>query len=68
MLSALPAMVLEGEANTLLALGNLKMRRQDLDGALPDYRNALKIYRDIDEKLGEANALRAIEDLNKKRS
>ena len=57
-----------GEANTLLALGNLKMRRQDLDGALPDYKNALKIYRDIDEKLGEANALRAIEDLNKKRS
>ena len=57
-----------GEANMLLALGDLKMRCQDLEGALPDYQEALKICRDIDEKLGEANTLQAIEELNKKRS
>ena len=56
-----------GEANTLRALGNLKMRRDDLDGALQDYQNALKIYRDIDEKLGEANTLLALGDLKMRR-
>ena len=57
-----------GEANTLWALGDLKIRCEDLDGALLDYQNALKIYRAIDSKLGEANTLKAIEELKKKRS
>ena len=56
-----------GEANTLFALGNLKMRRCDLDGAMLDYQNALKIYRDIEKKLGEANTLQALADLKMRR-
>ena len=57
-----------GEANTLQALGDLNMRRDDLDGALKDYQNALEIYQKIDEKMGEANTLRALGDLNMRRA
>lgn len=44
-----------GEANTLKALGDLKVRVADLTGARHDYDAALPIYRAIQDRLGEAN-------------
>ncbi len=58
---------IRGAANTLQALGDLKMRRDDLDGALADYQNALGIYQKIDENLGAANTLKALGDLKMRR-
>ena len=52
-----------GEANTLLALGELKRRVDDLKGARETYESALPIYREIKEGLGEANTLMALGDL-----
>ncbi|HKZ84011.1 MAG TPA: CHAT domain-containing protein [Anaerolineae bacterium] len=43
------------EANVLQALGDLKVRVDDLDGARRDYETALPIYREIHDRLGEAN-------------
>jgi tetratricopeptide (TPR) repeat protein len=53
----------KGEANTLQALGDLKVRVDDLAGARRDYETALPIYREIQERLGEANTLQALGDL-----
>ena len=53
----------KGEANTMKALGDLRVRLDDLDGAQAAYRGALPIYRDIKDRLGEANTLRALGDL-----
>ena len=54
---------IRGAANTLKALGDLKMRRYDLDGALKDYQNALGIYQKIDANLGAANTLQSLGNL-----
>ena len=51
------------EANTLKALGDLKMRTDDLAGARQDYEQALPIFRQIEARLGEANTLQALGDL-----
>ena len=53
----------EGEANALKALGDLKARVADLAGAWADYGAALPIYREIKSRLGEANVLQALGDL-----
>ncbi|MCL6509735.1 MAG: tetratricopeptide repeat protein [Anaerolineae bacterium] len=52
-----------GEANVLKALGDLKVREDDLGGARQDYDAALAIYRAIGSRLGEANVLKARGDL-----
>ncbi len=52
-----------GEANTHLALGQLAIRRYDLDGALERYEEALRLYRAVGDRLGEANTLKAIGDV-----
>ncbi len=51
-----------GEANTLKALGDLRMRVSDLEGAGDAYKDALPIYREIKDRLGEANTLKALGD------
>jgi tetratricopeptide (TPR) repeat protein len=50
-------------ATAALYLGRLKTRTADLAGARADYEAALPIYRQIDERLGEANALKSLGDL-----
>lgn len=52
-----------GEANTLRALGDLKVRLADLAGARADYETALPIYRGINDRLGEANTLQSLGNL-----
>jgi tetratricopeptide (TPR) repeat protein len=52
-----------GEANTLRALGDLMLRRADLDAAQGYYDAALPQYRAIGARLGEANTLQALGDL-----
>lgn len=52
-----------GEANTLKALGDLKVRVADLTGARHDYEAALPIYRDIQDRLGEANCRQGLGNL-----
>ena len=52
-----------GEANTLLALGDLAMRMADLKEAKLKYEKALEIFQQIDSKLGGANTLLALGDL-----
>ena len=49
-----------GEANTLKAMGDLKLRVDDLDGAREAYEAALPIFKAIMERLGEANTLQAM--------
>jgi tetratricopeptide (TPR) repeat protein len=44
-----------GEANTLQALGDLHIRNDKLSDAEKNYTEALKLFRTIDSKLGEAN-------------
>ena len=52
-----------GEANTLKALGDLRLRVADLAGARAAYDEALPLFRAIDAKLGEANTLNGIGNL-----
>ncbi|OQY28651.1 MAG: hypothetical protein B6244_06290 [Candidatus Cloacimonetes bacterium 4572_55] len=52
-----------GQAHTLKALGDLKHRVHNLDGALHDYEQALSIYNEIKDRLGQAHTLRAFGDL-----
>ena len=46
-----------GEANTLRALGALRLREDDLAGARAAYEAALPLYQTIGDRLGEANTL-----------
>ena len=50
----------QGEANSLLRLGDLQVRVDDLDGARGFYETALPIYREIHDRLGEANCLKSL--------
>ncbi|MER2626682.1 MAG: tetratricopeptide repeat protein, partial [Accumulibacter sp.] len=50
-------------ATAALCIGRLKTRTDDLAGARADYEAALPIYRQIDDRLGEANALKSLGDL-----
>ena len=57
-----------GEANTLIAIGDVLQFLKRSTEALENYEGALALYREIGARLGEANALQAIgilqEDLN----
>ncbi|MDR1798093.1 MAG: metallophosphoesterase, partial [Clostridiales Family XIII bacterium] len=55
-------------ATILKMLGDLSMRRDDLDGAARHYADAEKIYRDIGANLGLANTLQALGDLAMRRN
>jgi tetratricopeptide (TPR) repeat protein len=52
-----------GQANTLLALGDLAVREADLAGARGFYGRALPIFEGIGDRLGQANTLKALGDL-----
>ena len=51
------------EGNTLKALGDLEMREDRLSQARGRYEEALPIFRQIEDRPGEANTLRALGDL-----
>jgi tetratricopeptide (TPR) repeat protein len=57
-----------GEANALLALGDLALRRNDLEGAKTQLEAARDIYVRIGGSLGEGNALLALGDLALRRN
>jgi len=52
-----------GEAKTQQALGDLKGRVADLEGARQDYETALPIFRAIHARLGEANTHQGLGNL-----
>jgi tetratricopeptide (TPR) repeat protein len=52
-----------GEANTLIAQGDVLHFRKQNDEAMKRYEQALEIYRKIDDPLGEANTLKAKGDI-----
>ncbi|MBU7045650.1 MAG: tetratricopeptide repeat protein [Theionarchaea archaeon] len=52
-----------GVANTLISLGDLAVRTDDLTGAQEKYEKALEIYQQIDAKMGEANTLMSLGNL-----
>ena len=49
-----------GEANVLQAIGDVQQFRDDRDGALGSYQQALALFREMGAKLGEANVLAAL--------
>ncbi|MCC6785767.1 MAG: CHAT domain-containing protein, partial [Planctomycetes bacterium] len=53
-------------APVLQALGDLRRRVDDLEGARAAYEEALPIYREIHDRLGEANTLLALGDLRRR--
>ena len=53
-----------GQANTLQALGELSVRRDDLTGARGYYDRALTLYEQLDARLGQANTLQALGELS----
>jgi tetratricopeptide (TPR) repeat protein len=46
-------------------MGDLKVRLSDLSGARKDYETALPIYREIQDRLGEANTLQSLANLQR---
>ncbi|GAB1539497.1 hypothetical protein NUACC21_21640 [Scytonema sp. NUACC21] len=52
-----------GEANTLIAIGDVLQFLDRRDEALERYEQALDFYRQIGDRLGEANTLKAIGDV-----
>ncbi len=58
----------EGQANTLRALGDLSVRQSELEAARAYYDRALPIYDQIGTRLGQANTLRALGDLSVRQS
>ncbi len=54
---------LQGEADTLQAMGDSQKRIYQNTEALANYRSAIKIYQQIGDHLGEAHTLKAIGDV-----
>ncbi len=52
-----------GEANVLQAIGDVQQFRKELDAALRSYDDALRLYRALGARLGEANVLAALSRL-----
>ncbi|MCP5050962.1 MAG: tetratricopeptide repeat protein [bacterium] len=52
-----------GEANTWKALGNFKVRKNELQKAETNYTQALGIYRELEDKPDEANTLKVLGDV-----
>jgi tetratricopeptide (TPR) repeat protein len=47
-------------ANTLQAIGDVHNFRKELDDALASYQKALDLFRQVGDRLGEANTLLAL--------
>jgi tetratricopeptide (TPR) repeat protein len=52
-----------GEANTLIAIGDVLQFLKRSTEALANYEQAIGIYREVGDRLGEANTLKAIGDV-----
>ena len=52
-----------GEANVRKAIGDVQQFRDDRDAALRSYDEALRLYRALGDRLGEANVLAALSRL-----
>ena len=50
-------------ANVLQAIGDVQNFRKEMDAALESYNEALKLFRQVGARLGEANVLQAIGDV-----
>ncbi|NJL54765.1 tetratricopeptide repeat protein [bacterium] len=53
-----------GQANTLQALGDLRLRQADLAGAEAAYQQALPLFETIGARLGQANTLMSLGDMH----
>jgi len=53
-------------ALVMFSLAGMKMRTDDLAGARQAYKQALPIFRQIEDRLGEANTLQALGDLKRR--
>jgi len=53
-------------ALVMFSLAGMKMRTDDLAGARQAYKQALPIFRQIEDRLGEANTLKALGDLKRR--
>ena len=54
----------EMEANVLQAIGDVQQFRKETDAAIESYNEALKLFRQVGAKLGEANTLAAMTRLS----
>ena len=61
--SSTPQTILLGEANTLKVIGDVQQFRDDREGALASYGQALELFRQVGARLGEANVLAALGQL-----
>ena len=58
---------LERRARVLLARGELRRLHVDLEGASKDYDEALALYKEVDDRQGQAHVLRGRADLRRRR-
>jgi tetratricopeptide (TPR) repeat protein len=56
------------QASTWLALGDLSLARSDLDGARDHYDDALSLFQQAGDQLGEANGIKSLGDIALRRS
>ena len=54
---------IELKANVLQAIGDVQQFRKEVDAALESYNEALRLFKEIGAKLGEANVRKAIGDV-----
>ena len=54
----------EGQANTLQALGDVHLRKNEYEAAVERYGAALPVYETIGARLGQANTLKALGDVH----
>jgi hypothetical protein len=52
-----------GQANCIRSLGDVALRRSDLDGAQKHYEEAMRLSKKVGEELGQANCLHRFGDL-----
>src|ERR1700744_5768706 len=52
-----------GEANCIISLGNIALRRSDYDTARISYEDALRLYHKTGDLLGEGNCITRLGDI-----
>ncbi len=57
-----------GEANSIMSLGDVALRRSDHDAAQTAYEQALPLHRKVGDVFGEANCIKGLGDIALRRS